>query len=171
MITNFIKYNEKYNHTQQDIIDDMRYIDEFSEKFENKFEFRIDLNIERNSQFRSYLGYGADKFYTGEIIIDNLKYYKTKRKIKYRVRIATDINPAGITGEDDIGRTYTIDFDIKQENRSRNKIPDFYGYSRNIDDIIDQFDTYVLQKLGKKKLSQEETERKIMIKKMKKYNI
>lgn len=171
MITNFIKYNEKYNHIQQDKIDDMRYINEFSEKFENKFEFRIDLNIERNSQFRSYLGYGADKFYTGEIIIDNLKYYKTKRKIKYRVRIVTDINPAGITGEDDIGRTYTIDFDIKQENRSRNKIPDFYGYSRNIDDIIDQFDTYVLQKLGKKKLSQEETERKIMIKKMKKYNI
>jgi hypothetical protein len=36
MITNFIKYNEKYNHTQQDIIDDMRY-----------------------TQFRSYLGYGA----------------------------------------------------------------------------------------------------------------
>lgn len=171
MITNFIKYNEKYNHIQQDKIDDMRYINEFSEKFENKFEFRIDLNIERNSQFRSYLGYGADKFYTGEIIIDNLKYYKTKRKIKYRVRIETDINPAGITGEDDIGRTYTIDFDIKQENRSRNKIPDFYGHSRNIDDIIDQFDTYVLQKLGKKKLSQEETERKIMIKKMKKYNI
>lgn len=171
MITNFIKYNEKYNHTQQDIIDDMRYINEFSKKFENKFEFRIDLNIERNSQFRSYLGYGADKFYTGEIIIDNLKYYKTKRKIKYIVRIETDINPAGITGEDDIGRTFTIDFDIKQENRSRNKIPDFYGYSRNIDDIINEFDTYVIQKLGKKNLSHEEIEQKKMIKKMKKYNI
>lgn len=165
MITKFIKFNENYIHTNQDKIDDMKYIEEFAEKFENKFEFRLNLNIGK-SQFRTYIGYGAEKYYNGEIIINNLKYYKKQKKIKYLVNIDTLINPFGFIN-DDINRSFKINFHIINEKR----IPDFYERSRNIEDVLEKFDTYVLQQLGKKHLSLEEIEKNKILKKTKKYNI
>ena len=171
MIKNFKLFNEKYIHTSQDKIDDMELMQEFSKKFEDKFEYRLNLDTYNNITFRTYLGCGADKRYSGTVEIYNQKYYKTKRKIRYSINIDTYINPAGITGDDDIGRTFTIDFDIKQENRLTNKLPDFYGYARNMDEIIERFNNYVYTTLNIKYLSEKELEQKKIEKSAKKYNL
>jgi hypothetical protein len=164
-------FNEKYIHTSQDKIDDMNLIQEFIQKFEDKFEYRLNLDTYSEPRFRTYLGFGADKSYTGSVEIYNEKYYKTKRKIRYSINIETDINPAGISGPDDIGRTFTIDFDIKQENRLTNKIPDFYSYGRTMDEIIEKFNNYVYSTLNIKYLSEKEIEQKKIEKSANKYNL
>jgi hypothetical protein len=164
-------FNEKYIHTSQDKIDDMNLMQKFIQKFEDKFEYRLNLDTYNDLSFRTYLGYGADKSYTGTVEIYNQEYYKTKRKIRYSITIETDINPSGISGADDIGRTFTIDFDIKQENRLTNKFPDFYKYGRNMDEIIEKFDNYVYKTLNIKHLSEKEIEQKKIEKSANKYNL
>jgi hypothetical protein len=171
MIKNFKLFNEKYIHTSQDKIDDMNIMQEFAKKFEDIFEYRLNLNIDNDSKFRTYLGHGANKSYTGTVEIYNQEYYKTKRKIRYSINIITDINPAGISGPDDIGRTFTIDFDIKQENRLTNKIPDFYSYERTMDEIIEKFNNYVYSTLNIKYLSEKDLEQKKIEKSANKYNL
>lgn len=167
----YIKTYERYTHTPQDKIDDMTLLQEFTQKFEDKFEYRLNLDTTNQPEFRSYLGFGADKNYSGTIEVYNNKYYKTKKKIRYSIVLETDINPAGITGDDDIGRTFTIDFDIKQENRLRNKFPDFRQYTRDIDTLIEKFDDYVRTTLNIKKLSEEELKQKQIDKSANKYNL
>lgn len=163
----YINTYEKYIHTNQDKIDDMTYIQEFAEEFEKKFEYRLNLDTNEQIRFRSFLGFGADKYYHGEIVV-NTSYYKTKRTLKYKVRIETDINPAGITNENDIGRTFVIDFDVYSPNQ---KIPDFYGYERSIDDIIERFHDYVITKLNIKTITEEEKKEKEIKKTASKYNL
>jgi hypothetical protein len=166
-----LKTYEKYIHTEQDKIDDMKLIEKFASKFEEMFEYRLDIIEKSNPEFRDYVGYGADIKYYGEVETFNKKYYQVKRKIEYKIRITTDINPNGITSEKDIGRTFTIDFDIKHKPRSHDKTRDFYAYSTNMNDVIKNFDKYVLETLNIKYLTPEEIEVKKIKKNMKKYNI
>ena len=168
----YIKKFEKYQHTKQDLIDDMTYINEFSKKFEDLFEFRLNLDTTTNTRFKSFIGYGADKNYTGDIILNNSKIYSKKIKIEYIIYISTDINPNGITGPNDVDRTYTIDFDIKHtKSRIINKLPDFYSYSKNMDDLLDEFDNYIFYKLGIRKLTDEEIKEYEIKKSARKYNL
>ena len=67
----YLKLYEKYTHTNQDALDDMTYIQKFSKKFEDKFEYRLNLIDLSNAKFKSYLGYGAHKYYYGEVEIFN----------------------------------------------------------------------------------------------------
>ena len=162
-------FNEKYTHTAQDKIDDMNIMQEFVQKFEDKFEYKLYLDTSNETKIRTY--FGAYNDYRGVVEIYNPKYYKSKRKIRYSIKIETDINPAGISGPDDIGRTFTIDFDIKQENRLTNKIPDFYSYGRNIDEVIEKFNNYVYTTLNIKNLSEKEIEQKKIEKSANKFNL
>jgi len=167
----YIKQYDKYINTPQDKIDDMIFLQEFVQKFEDIFEYRLNLDTFVESRFRAYLGFGADKIYNGEVEIYNPTYYKTKRKIRYSINIETDINPAGISGADDIGRTFTIDFDIKQDTRLGNRIPGFYGYGRSMEEVIEKFDNYVWTKLNITYLSEKEIEQKKIERSAKKYNL
>lgn len=168
---------EKYTHTDQDKIDDMIYINEFVKKFEEKFEYRLNLEYDSEAEFRDYLGFGAGKYYHGEVEILN------KYMIQYFINIFTCINPNGIKNENDIGRTFNIDFDIRSRRggptrirkntrnaRINNNIIDFYGYSRNMEELIDRFDEYLL-KLDIKHLTEEEKKEKEIEKKMRTYNL
>lgn len=166
-----LKHYEKYTHTPQDSIDDMTLIQEFADKFENQFEARLNITQKSNTQFRSYLGFGADKHYSGEIEIYNRNFYKTKRNIKYKIRIETDINPAGVSGDTDIDRTFVIDFDIKPDNNRYSKFPDFYSHARNMEDILEKFDDYVRFKLNIPNLSEEQKEKYFIQKTANKYNL
>ena len=167
----YIKTLEKYIHTSQDKFDDMILIREFTDKFEIQFEDRLDICTKSNLRFRTFIGYGADKHYDGETIVNNPKIYKTKKKIKYSITIDTDINPAGITSDQDIGRTFTIHFDIKPTNNRHSKIPCFYHHARNIEDILQSFDNYITNTLNIKYLTDEEKKQKKIEKTMIKYNL
>jgi len=166
-----IKTYEKYIHTSQDKIDDMILMQEFADKFEKQFEDRLDINYKSDIEFRSYLGFGAEIRYEGEIIVNNRNYYKTQRNIKYKINLSTDINPAGITGADDIGRTFVINFDIKPTNTKYSRIPDFYDYKRNMYDVLEKFNEYIYQTLNIQQLSDEEKEQKRIKRKANKYNL
>lgn len=162
---------EKYTHTDQDKIDDMIYINEFVKKFEEKFEYRLNLEYDSEAKFRDYLGFGANKYYHGEVEILN------KYMIQYFINIFTDINPNGIKNENDIGRTFNIDFDIRTRIRKNTRnaiicsnIVDFYGYSRNMEELMDKFDDYLL-KLDIKHLTEREKEQKKIEKTMRTYNL
>ena len=168
----YLKTYESYKHTKQDKIDDIRYIHEFVEKFEDMFEFRLNLNITGDVKFRSYLGFGADKYYYGNFILDNKRILSKKVNIDYNVNIETSINPHGITSENDIGRTFTISFDIgRNSSRNVNNIKHFHGYSRNMDDILQRFDEYVSNVLGIRHLTEEEKKQKKLEKTAKQYNL
>lgn len=167
----YIKTYEKYAHTPQDKIDDMILMQEFADKFETQFEDILDIDYKSNIRFRTYLGFGADKQYEGQLTINNPRYYKTKKTIKYSIRIETDINPAGITGDDDIGRTFVIDFDIKQKANRYTKYPDFYSYQRNIDDVLQQFNEYLINTLNVKQPTEKEKQQRQLKKSMIKYNL
>lgn len=166
-----LKIYDKYIHTLQDKKDDMILIQEFTKNFEEKFEYRLNLDINEKAEFKSYIGYGANKYYYGTVEIYNRNYYQSKRKINYHINIDTDINPNGITSENDINRTFTIDFDIKQDNGRSSRIPDFYAYDRDIDKIIEKFDDYVLSTLNIKNLTEEQIEQKQLEKSAKQFNI
>jgi hypothetical protein len=160
-----IKTYEKYTHTNQDKLDDMYYIEEFSKKFEDLFEYWLDFEVYEDIKFRDYLGYGAEKVYTGEV--------KIGKKMKpYMIWIETDINPNGIKGEDDIGRTYVIKMEIKVVGYS---VSNFYKYSRNMEDVLEKFDRYLLEDLNLLRISDEEKERRkkerILRKDVDKYNL
>lgn len=168
----YLKTYEKYKHTQQDKIDDMIYIREFSRKFEEAFEYRLNLNINIDSIFRNFIDHGAEKVYTGEIILNNKKILSKKINIKYNIIIATDINPNGIKNENDIGRTFSINFNIlKSASRNINNIRHFYNYSTNIDDLIQSFDKYLIEVLGIKYLTEDEKQQKKKEKDINKYNL
>lgn len=96
-------------------------------------------------------GYGANVIYTSQITIPEWNE-KKKRKagleggtIRGMLWIASDINPNGITGKEDIGRTYTIHFELKGKRRvTQRRWEDglfikFYNYARDIQTIIDLF--------------------------------
>lgn len=174
-----LKTYEKYVHTSQDQIDDMNLINEFSKKFEDLFEFRLNLDRSGNPEFRGYLGYGASVHYFGKINLDNPRILKRKVDISYNVYLDTDINPNGITGEDDeddIDRTFTIKFEIsKNMSRNVNNIKNFYSYSRNMDEVLEKFNNYVSHILGIKQLTDSEKEerkkKKDFDKKIRQYNL
>lgn len=169
---NHIKTFEKYQHTKQDLIDDMTYINEFSKKFEDLFEARLNLTASSDAHFINSVGYGAKKNYTGNTILNNTKILSNKVKIEYVVYIKTDINPNGITSEDDINRTYVIRFDIiKNKSRNVNSIPSFYAYSINMNETIYKFDNYISNKLGIRNLTEEEIKEFKIKKDAKKYNL
>ena len=155
---------EKYKNTSQDLIDDMNLMIEFSDKFETKFEYRLDINDISNIE-TSIVGYGTNKYYKG-LFINNTKYYKSKRPIQYHITISTDINPNGITGDKDIGRTYTLNFDTKTS-----KIPNFYEYSRDMDNVLQSFNYYVINTLNINYLSKEELKQKQLNKITRKFNL
>jgi hypothetical protein len=159
-----IKAYEKYKHKPQDKIDDMNLMQEFSDKLETQFEYRLDIDYISNIE-TSVVGYGTNKYYSGQFI-NNSKYYKSKRAILYNIRISTDINPNGITSDKDIGRTYTLNFDTKSS-----RIPNFYEYSRDMNDVLQRFNYYVINTLNIDYLSKEELKQKQLNKIANKYNL
>ena len=168
----YLKTHEKYIHNEQDRIDDIKFINEFSKKFEYLFEYRLNLDVSSKMEFRDYIGYGASKNYTGETILNNKNISSKKVKIKYSIFLDTDINPNGITNENDIGRTFTIKFEIlKNKSTNINNLKHFYNYSKNMDDVLEKFDDYVFYTLRIRKPTKEELEQYRLEKAAKKYNL
>jgi hypothetical protein len=161
----YIKTYEKYKHTNQDKEDDMYYINKFSKKFEDEFEFRLNFDIKEDVKFMDYIGYGAEKIYSGKIKINN-------NNVSYLIWIYTRINPNGIEHSQDIGRIFTIKMKIRIKEYP---VTNYYEYSRNIDDILEKFDRYILKELNIEYLTDQEKEKRKKEKELKisvnKYNL
>jgi len=131
--------SEKYQHTEQDFIDDKILIKEFSDYFESKFKENLDLEVYNLLEVdnlvdlkyctESILGYGSETVYIA----------KTKlNPVKQLLWIETKINPNGIS-EGRIGRTYTIRFEPDNE-----KVKKFYNYSiDNFEEVTLKFEEYL----------------------------
>ena len=131
-------------------MEDLKQIKIFTEAFEKRFKDVLMLSDYRKNSFRDYLGYGAESIYTNPKPDDFKETKYRKNPQKGMLWISTDINPNGITGKDDVGRTYTIKFEqVCQERRKYARhfgtgmIHKFYGYGRTIDEILGKFEAYL----------------------------
>jgi hypothetical protein len=105
---------------------------------------------------QEYLGRGASSFNFLSVssnIDDKLKKDQTKPNRGYLI-FGSDINPNGVTGKDDIARTYTIDLEIKGRKRISLRSYDndgryfkVYAYGRTVDELLDKISTPMLQLL------------------------
>ena len=131
--------------------EDMSEIKKFTDLFEKKFKEKLSLEIHKRNSFQDYLGRGAESIYTNPIPKDFVTNKWRKNPRKGMLWIETDINPNGITGKNDIGRTYTIKFEqVFSERRKYARqfgtgmIHHFYSYGRTIDEILEKFENYLL---------------------------
>ena len=134
---------------QEEKIEDLKMIAEFTKIFKERFGNIIE---ESNSEevFRDYIGYGAESLF----IINKPKNFKETKHIKnlstHLLWLDTSINPNGITGVHDIGRTYTIKFECMADVRekfkhsfNRTSYVKFYKYARTIEEVIKSFDEFL----------------------------
>ena len=122
-----------------------RFEDEFKH-FELKQFTDFDGNLIYN-RFQDYLKNGAESIFT----LDKPKNFKPTKWLRNprqpMIWLSTEINPNGITGKNDMGRTYTIDFVFRCDTREKFKKTwcndseylKFYSYGRTIDEIINEF--------------------------------
>jgi hypothetical protein len=107
-------------------------------------------------EFKKYLGYGAGAIYSCEIDIPQMSEAKKKKmglsgnKIYGMIWVSSDINPNGITGPDDIGRTYTIQVHFHgrirytQRRWEEGSFVSFYDYARDMETVLKKFKEWVM---------------------------
>jgi len=132
--------------------EDLQEIDIFTQSFEYFFKERLDLESYIKNEFQDYLGSGAQSIYVNPAPKD-FKVTKWRKNPKEGMLwLSTSINPNGITGKDDIGRTYDIKFEQKFDERrkyARNwgtgMTHHFYGYGRTVEEVLEQFEAYLVK--------------------------
>jgi len=129
-----------------DYTEDLTTLQTFVDRFDEKYFDALKLKVFTDCTARDYVGYGATKLYT----MGKPKNYTDTKYIRNvnssMIWLTSDINPNGITGKDDIGRTYSIKLEVMCQRRrkyGRNWYDDclvrFYGYGRTIDEIMNKF--------------------------------
>jgi hypothetical protein len=140
---------KKYQHTLKDARDDSALIQEFSMRFLNRFNLKYE-NILRLNEKQSHLGYGSCSIF----LLDEVSYSSKNLIINKQpfVHIATQINPNGIDSSGKIGRTFTIKFELmchhkeKYQRQFNEKVcVKFYDYSKNMDELLDRFEKFMLK--------------------------
>ena len=130
---------------------------EFNSIFFKTFKDSIPgIEVNQNVKFRDFIDYGATAIYTTEISLENWKNKKKKTKaglmgssIRGMLWVTSSINPNGISGKNDIARAYTIQYELKGNRRvSQRRWGDscfikFYGFERDIDSIIEEFQYWI----------------------------
>lgn len=140
---------------REDIVTARDFHDLFVKNFENDLpNFKVYQEVEA----QEYLGHGAGAVYTSDIKIPTMTEKEQFKKglkgmsaglIMGMVWIESEINPNGITGAYDIGRTFTIHIAFKAHARLTQRrwedieIIKFYEYSRDMQDVIDKFREWV----------------------------
>jgi hypothetical protein len=117
-----------------------------------------DFAVFEDTKFCKYLGYGAEKIYRSSIQLPEMTEKEKKSSglqnnndcIKGLIWLSSDINPNGITGKNDIDRTYVIKVKFYGVIRyTQRKYKDgvfagLYCYGRNIDETIKNFNEWVI---------------------------
>ncbi len=137
----------------EDISECKKLVSAFCKDFGDKFGFNEEAILEK-VKFQDYLGHGASVFVSlaVESNITDLKVGET-RPTGGNIVFRSDINPNGITGKDDIARTYSIDIEIKgitrytQRRTDEGKYFKSYSYGRTIEEVMDKTDTKIIYDL------------------------
>ena len=138
----------------EDISECKKLVSAFCKEFGEKFGLDEE-KVLKEVKFQDYLGYGASVFIYLSITsnVTDLKVGETKPRNGY-IKISSDINPNGITGKDDIARTYVIDIELKGDKRYTQRKTEegryfkSYQYGRTIDDVMDATDTKIIYDLS-----------------------
>lgn len=144
--------NKKEKEKKQDLFS-VKILDHEFAKFGNVFP---ELKVYQENKFCDYLNRGAKKIYTSVIKLPkmsekekNISGLKHNSDINGMIWISSDINPNGITGKNDIGRTYNIYLKfygtVRYTKRKYEKgdFISFYDYGRTIEEIIEKFRKWV----------------------------
>lgn len=150
-IHSYKSFNESYKHTIEDKKADMVEIEKFTSKFESMFNDELKLKVYEDAKFRDYLGHGASKIYLSDIDYRVDGEYESIND-QAMIFLTTDINPNGISSGDDIGRTYTINYELKgkvvnvvngEEFQEDTVVRKFYSFERTIDEVLEKFKKFV----------------------------
>jgi hypothetical protein len=147
-------YMAKGGETSEDISECKKLVSAFCEKFGEKFGLNEE-KVLNEVKFQDYLGYGASVFISLSVTsnMTDLKVGETKPIAGY-IKLTSDINPNGITGKDDIARTYTIDIEIKGDKRytqrriEEGKYFKSYNYGRTIEDVMEETSSKIFYDLN-----------------------
>lgn len=136
--------------------EDLKEIKLLTKRFETEFkhlELKQFTDFDGNliyNRFQDYLRNGAQTIFT----LKQPKKFKPTKWLRNpgcpMIFLSSSINPNGITGKNDIGRTYDINFIFKCDTREKFKKTwcndseylKFYSYGRTIDEIINEFKTF-----------------------------
>jgi hypothetical protein len=138
---------------EKDISETKRLITAFVKKYGHVFPMN-EKNFMNNLKPKDYLGYGASSYnyYTvSSNIGDKLEIGETKPKMA-ALWLESDINPNGISGKDDIARTYQIHLEIKGKKRLNQRSYDddglffkIFDYGRSISEVLEKVEEKMYQ--------------------------
>jgi len=147
--------------TKKEAREDMKTVKELHELFVKKFAKSLpNFSVYQEPKFQEYLGYGASAVYVSEIVVPEMTEKAMKKAgLKGRIIqgmfwVTSEINPNGVTGPKDIGRTYTIHGKFYGEKRvslrrwESGDFVSFYNYSRDIDHVCSCFNGFVKKQLS-----------------------
>ena len=161
-LVNAMKEKGKFESTQtfadggsvsEDIAECKKLVSAFCKEFGDKFGLDEEAILEK-VKFQDYLGHGASVFISLSITsnVEDLKVGETRPTFGY-IKLASDINPNGVTGKDDIARTYDIDIEIKgikrytQRRTEEGRYFKSYSYGRTVEEAIEKTDTKIIYEL------------------------
>lgn len=143
--------------TEIDYQEDLTEVKKLVEAFEKIYTTKLGLTTFRDIKPMDYIKRGAEKLYsTPKPNITESNYIRGAQQ--GIIWLSTDINPNGITGLHDIGRTYTIKFEAHCQERLKygrhwfgSTAVHYYGYGRTIEETLEKFSEYY-DKIQSKKL-------------------
>ena len=143
----------KGGSVSEDISECKKLVSAFCKEFGDKFGLNEEAILEK-VKFRDYLGNGASVFVSLSVTsnVKDLKVGETRPTGGYII-FTSDINPNGVTGKDDIARTYSIDIEIKGSKRYTQRRTEegryfkSYNYGRTIEEAMDKTDTKIIYDL------------------------
>ena len=105
---------------KQETTEDIKTEKEFHELFLKRIRGRLPaFEIYQPVKFQEHLGNGANAVYVSDIMVPKMPDKEQKKKgliidkIGGMLWTSSEINPNGITGKHDIGRTFTIHCEFK----------------------------------------------------------
>jgi hypothetical protein len=143
---------------------DLKEIASFTSDFKNNFGDALELKEYKTNKFQEHLGYGAESIFTNSHYInvnaksDIAPAYSIRKEgdkplpgeFHGMLWLSTEVNPNGITGPKDKGRTYTIDYELKGDKKvtqrtweSNATILKFHCYGRTPEEAYDKFGKWV----------------------------
>jgi hypothetical protein len=135
-----------------DYSEDLKTLKIFTEEFENNYFEKLELRVYKDSLPMDYIKRGAKKIYsTLNIFPKNFASTKYLRRIgSTLIYLSSDINPNGITGVNDVARTFTINYEVMCQSRRKwgrewydDTLIKFYGYGRTPEEILNKFNSFV----------------------------
>jgi len=156
ILKNFnIFLNERFDHTEQDKIENMRMLAEFSEKFESEIGSLIKLQEYEKNKYNEHLGYGFSIYTVDKIFlkIENEEQYDSIFR-KAMIWLNTK-NKSKVDNK--IDEIYTIKIGLKgiifDDNNDGKKyrkvvtIKKFNTKSLDMNEVIENFKEYIKSEL------------------------